>query len=49
MQNRLNLYPTTTIMSGTELAACLGRASMPDGSSLLSWRILEIVSMVFEE
>ena len=49
MQNRLNLYSTTTIISGTELAAYFGRASVPDGRSLLSWRILEIVLTAFKE
>jgi hypothetical protein len=48
--NRLNCYLIPTIIGGTELAAYFRCVSMPEGRSLLSWRIYhEIIFIVFEE
>lgn len=47
--NRINLYPISTIIDGTGLAAHFRRASMPEGLSLLCWRIfLEMPFMVYD-
>ncbi len=45
----MNLCPTTTIVDGTELAAYFLRAGMPEGLSLLCWRInLKMLFIVYE-
>ena len=50
MQKELNLYPTTAIIGGTELAAYFKHANMSDAPSLLSWRVhYEMVLILFEE
>ncbi len=48
--NIYDCYLILTIIGGTELAAYFRCASMPEGRSLLNWRIYhEIIFIVFEK